>query len=95
MSQLLQELLCRITGGQLLWRLQRLPRRAKATKAKEGGYRIGLLCPVGCSVLERTAHANGGRLLLVQLVQGAQGGLICPDVPGRVWWCNVFVRYAL
>ena len=55
MSQLLQEMLCRITGGQLLCRLQ-LPRRAKATKAKEGGYRVGLLCPVGYSVL----GAQGG-----------------------------------
>ena len=41
MCQLLQELLCRLTGGQLLCRLQllrrlqRLQRRAKANTAKE------------------------------------------------------------
>ena len=41
MSQLLQELLCKLTGVQLLCRLQllrrlkRLPRQAKATKATE------------------------------------------------------------
>ena len=71
MSQLLQELLCRITGEQLLCRLQLL----QAIKATEAGqcYRVGLLCAVGCSALERTAHANGGRL----------------NVPGRARTCLV------